>query len=536
MSQIINTSSADYINNLYDNLSFVDMNISSILLFIFITTFVILIYTYCSIMRNSADIKNNWESERCKPSVIPFAGIINKPLHQSIIEFTANNFNHCINNILFANFKKSSKVFDITSYLDTISIQTFNFTLSLDFFNKAFEKAQQYINDKFESINNRFENISAQIQIIIYAVKDILSRSQSILMTGVYTNLTNSYIIKSMMTEMVKYVSNIFTSLFIFIGMLYVFPMTQSIAATVSAITIPLAITFAATNKSLGKIFHIKPGKMTTGPKIPKCFDKNSLITMNDGTFQTIENIKIGDILYSNNTVTATFKLDATDVIMCNLNGTIVSEHHGVLYNSKWISVLDHPDKQILNNYNEPFIYCLNTTNKNITIQENVYLDWDELYDSQLEDFLFYPIPYYDTIVSHKSNIHKYLDGGFIENTKIMKSDFTTTFIQDIKIGDILCNGEIVYGMVEIKGDDLIINEYNLGHKTKIVGGPNLNMYINKKMVCLLNLEFLIVETQKQPCKKLYHLLTDRGSFFVGSVKFCDYNSLIDRILNSSTN
>ena len=375
----------------------------------------------------------------------------------------------------------------------------------------------------------------------MYSIRDIFSRSQAILLTGVYTSLTNSYIMKSMMTQMIKYICNIFGSLFILIGMLYVLPMTQSIAIGLSVVTFPLAITFAATNKSLGQMFHIKPGKMPSKPKISKCFDKNTLLQMNDGTYKPISDIQPGDILYLGNMVTSTFKLDATNVVMYNINGIIVSDCHRVLYKSQWIFVVDHPDKQPIDNYAEPFIYCLNTTNKNIVINNNIFLDWDELYEDYLEEFLFYCMPYFDTTISHKSKIHKYLDGGFVENTEIIMNTFKTTKIKDIQIGDILCNGSKVYGIVKIKGDDLnMINTYNLGHRTQFVGGPNLNFIdINQRMVStldfnLLNTETNIITQTSNFSEDLYHLLTDSKTFYVGSINFCDYNSLVDRILDCS--
>ena len=51
-------------------------------------------------MMNAQAIKDDWVNQRCSPAVIPFVGFINKPDNKSVAEFTEENFNYCIQNIL----------------------------------------------------------------------------------------------------------------------------------------------------------------------------------------------------------------------------------------------------------------------------------------------------------------------------------------------------------------------------------------------------------------------------------------------------
>jgi hypothetical protein len=127
-----------YINNLYDNLSFVDLHFTSILSFLFLTTIVILAGIYCSIMKNSQEIINNWQIERCNPKVMPFAGIINKPSGQSILEYTANNFSYCVKDILSGNLDTAMRPFNINGLLDSAKNAYNNLDLSLNAFNSFF--------------------------------------------------------------------------------------------------------------------------------------------------------------------------------------------------------------------------------------------------------------------------------------------------------------------------------------------------------------------------------------------------------------
>jgi hypothetical protein len=51
-------------------------------------------------MKNFETIKDDWTNQRCKPNVMPFAGLINKPDNISISDFTYENFTFCSQDIL----------------------------------------------------------------------------------------------------------------------------------------------------------------------------------------------------------------------------------------------------------------------------------------------------------------------------------------------------------------------------------------------------------------------------------------------------
>jgi hypothetical protein len=127
------------------------------------------------------------------------------------------------------------------------------------------------------------------------------------------------------------------------------------------------------------------------------------------------------------------------------------------------------------------------------------------------------------------------MDSGFIGNAKIELHDGTSKEIRNIQIGDILRHGERVYGVVEIKADDLTQYKYNFGNNVFIDGGPNLT-------VCDPNISFTttldIRETMKVLKRnqedKLYHILTDKQKFTYNGVCFYDYNASIDLFLDNT--
>jgi hypothetical protein len=527
-----------YINKLYD-LSFFDVHFQSILIILLFTFIVILGITANRIFSKSSTIKQNWEKERCKPNIMPFAGLINKPIGQTVAEYTLENFNYCLKNILNAGFKKASASHDIG--LNTNMMMGSSYTTDMSF-NRTFNlfgDIQKNVNDTFAGVKNKFANTLVPIQQSVYAMKDIFARMQAIFIAGVYTSLGNSLIIKSLTQQFLESVSKIFYLLLVVITALFIIPGTQSLAVATTAVTMPLLVATASINLTMGRALGVKPGKL---PSIKKCFDKHTKLLMNNGEYKEISQLVVGDVLEDNNMVTATIILDSKHVKMYNVNDVIISGYHKIKYNDEWVSVSKYPYKIELLSYSEPVIYCINTQHKIIKANGNEFLDWDELYDKHLTKVLQYRSAV--GTIGDKSNIHRVLDGGFCDNTPIKLASKQIVRIQDIRPGDKLIDGSTVYGVVNIKSDDVkSVCEYNLGQsRNTFRGGANLLFYDSSLALhttlnindILKNPSHSVLQLSNPGKRSLYHLLTDRRSFYVGNIKFADYNSLIDSILSNS--
>jgi hypothetical protein len=289
------------------------------------------------------------------------------------------------------------------------------------------------------------------------------------------------------------------------IVMFFIIPFTIPMGITLSGIFLAISIPLAIIVVFMTQVLNIRPNLRIPGiPKPPRCFDKNIKIQMLDKSYKTIENIQCGEILLGNIKVTAKMKLNAKDSTMYDLNGIIVSGSHRVFYNNKWIFVKDHPKNKLVLNYSEPYLFCLNTTSKKININDLIFCDWDELYDNNLEKILNCKINNknnnYIDIIKDSKNIHIYLDNGFPFDTNITLKNGIVKNINQIEIGDILVNNNIVYGLVEINATDL----------------------------CILPREYLGLTNINKKCEKLYHLLTLSKNININSVIYGDYNSLID--------
>jgi hypothetical protein len=176
------------------------------------------------------------------------------------------------------------------------------------------------------------------------------------------------------------------------------------------------------------------------------------------------------------------------------------------LENNEWIYIKNSP-LAVIQHYNKPFIYCLITENKRICIQDTEMLDWDEIVDIDQTKQIRY--------------------GGFSDNFSITLYNGVSKLIKNINPGDILKNGAIVYGIVQI--DSKTIRDcyrINLGNFSFCYGEKNLQyMFLGNSLIPALQVK------ENNPPTLIYHLLTNIGSFKEEGIEIRDYNSMSENIL-----
>ena len=516
------------IKKMYEKLNYFDQYGGSVILFIIITIILICIISYCLIMINAQPIIDDWANQRCKPNIIPIAGFITHPEGVSAFDYTQQNFTYCAQNIL-TNITGIA-LEPLTFITNSLNSMAQNVKTDIQNVRNMFNKVRNMFQEISQEIMGRIMNLMIPLQQIIISVKDLLAKIQGTMAAGLFTLLGSYYTLKSLMGAIAQFIISILITLAAMIAVFWILPFTWGFAiantAIFVAIAIPMIIILA---------FMIDVLKVQTNLKIPsvKCFDEYTLITMNDGIKKQIIDIKVGDILLNNNEVTAFIQVETKGSIMYKLNNIIVSDSHIVKYKDKWIHVSEHPNAIKYPSYNKPYLYCLNTTNKIISINDVIFTDWDELYDNDIDEIKN------NTIIPFNSlnDIHIYLDGGFEASTKIQLKNGNFKEIKDIIIGDILENGENVYGVVKINGNT--VNEqfkYYLGKKLVIEGGPNLTI-CDKKIYCNTTLTLDSVIHKKvlnEKHNELYHLLTDTKTFYIGDIRFYDYNAAIDLFLEKN--
>lgn len=192
-----NTLNLNSINKLYDNLTYYDIYGSSIIMVIVLTIILILACSYCYIMINLQPIVDDWNNQRCKPYIIPFAGLINKPKDISFNEFTKQNFDYCTQNIL-KNITGEA-VQPLTYVTNSLYLLYNVIQESLNSIRQMFDKVRNLFNSVTKEIMGRLANIMIPLQQIIISFRDIMSKVLGIMTTGLFTLLASYYSLKALM-------------------------------------------------------------------------------------------------------------------------------------------------------------------------------------------------------------------------------------------------------------------------------------------------------------------------------------------------
>jgi hypothetical protein len=507
------------IKKMYEKIGYFDQYSGSVVLFIIITIIVIILITYFHTMINIQPIINDWPNQRCKPNIIPIAGLITHPAGMTASEYTTQNFNYCTQNILSSITGTALQPLSFVTNMLTSLVNVIQ--EAIQSIRAMFNKVRTLFQEISQEVMGRIMNIMIPLQQIIISFKDLIGKIQGSMAAALFTLLGTYYTLQSLMGAIAQFIVIILITLAALIAVFWLFPFTWGFAITNTAIFIAIAVPMAIILAFMVDVLNVNPNLSVPTLSVPsvKCFDKDTLIEMEDGSEKRIIDICIGDKLLNNNIVTSKFKVALDGSKMYILGNIIVSDSHIINYKDKWIPVCKHPDASLINQYynDDGYLYCLNTTNKTIQINNFTFTDWDEIYDDKL-----YKVINNDNIkLNDKKFIHKYLDYGFSENTLIKLIDGTSLKISEVNINDILENGEKVYGIVEINGSDLFEQcRYNLGKNIFLHGyAPNLSL--NK-------------EKMYYNYKKLFNILTDKKTFKLYNIILPDYNNGIDRFLETN--
>ena len=560
--------SANTINAMYKKTGYFDEYGGSVIFFILLTILLFIGYSYSVVMLKIKPIKENWAAERCKPNVIPFAGFIDKPPGMTISEYTAQNFEYCMQNILIS--ITGEAVQPITYSVSVLNGIFSNLASSFQFLDILMANIRSRIGSFVNIIFQYILQIIIPLQPMFVGIKDMMNKVNGIFTAALFTSLGTYYALSSFVGAIAQLIILILIALAILIVGFWILPFTWPFAISMTAIFVSVSIPLAIMLAFMSQVLHIQINSPI--PPVPSkpnlCFDKDTWLEMKDGTIKKIKDIQPGDILFNDVAVTAKMTLSAKDATMYNLHNIIVSGNHYVKYFNTWIPVKKHPRAIRVLNYQEPFIYCLNTANKTIVINHIEFADWDEVYENEI--YLLKKVVREKYFVSDRDTdtdtdldsdmdsdfdldsdcIHRYLDGGFSCMTRLCLKDGTSKHIKDICVHDILQHGEVVVGIVEIDGQTLEYQgQYNLGSTLGtcvIEGGPNLqyksvsesgNKHAITTTLDIVDSEDSVREFSKSMQKnkedKLYHLITTTGSFYIEDIEFYHYNSNIELFLEN---
>lgn len=207
------------------------------------------------------------------------------------------------------------------------------------------------------------------------------------------------------------------------------------------------------------------------------CFDENTKIRTING-LKSMKDVKIGDRLVDNfSIVTSTYKLDGTGVQMYKLGDILVTGSHKVKYKGNYIRVDKHPLAKKSSTECKNLV-CLNTSKHKIPIKHFEFLDFVESDDSVFVDFKNYYIQMlYNNGKTTPKSISK--RSGLLYNTVIPLSNDVLKPIQEIQVGDVLDNGDVVKGICSHMITDHMYVEVEKG----ILSTPSTWVYKDNSIV-----------------------------------------------------
>ncbi len=250
------------------------------------------------------------------------------------------------------------------------------------------------------------------------------------------------------------------------------------------------------------------------------CFDKHTVLTMENGSTKSICRLSIGDRLQHDGCITSIMKLSSKNVDMYNYKDIIVSGKHVVYEDGKYIKVENSKNSIFIPKYDSNDIWCITTASKQIHIEDSVFCDYDDLTidDCRYLKQWIYNRYQKDTISTY--DIHSHMNGGLIDTPiKMQNGDYKS--ISGIDIDDILYPNIKVCGKVEILPNHMKIKTVNINGNT-ITGGTNLQI-IDKRINTSFNL-MDCAEPYRYTHKPLYHLITNKGGFYVNNIFIGDYS------------
>ena len=542
------------IKKIFGNITYFDLNSTNILWTIFIIIVYICLIMYFFIKINITSIKQTWESKRCSPFYMPFAGYIVDPDDMSRLEYNKLNSTFCLT-------KLYQKIVDaaLTPIRWSETLVTDALKAGKEILNTildALHKLRDALSGILDIIFNILNNVLIAVQQLLDLILDIINRILGIITVGYYFGIevfetTGSLTHKLWNFACIIFITIITPFLLSIIGFIVNSIAPGTVALIIGEINANLALVMsmlgpwfagaaailtgiATSMKSVGMGLSVGPiflGKilMTTilsvvtiggiliswmGPMIggvfannpmmwpfwylgilatfkgavianglAMCFEKNTLIKTMDGTIP-IKDIIPGIILEDGSQVTAILKLDGSKDTFYKLDDITVSGTHVVQYKNKWIYVENHPKAIKIGILNEP-IYCLNTTNKRIKINNTLFCDYDTVTAIELEYLkLQFPDITYDTF-------NQYIGRGLSNTTKIKLLNNNIITIDKIKIGDLLQHNIRVFATVILKDKD-----------------NNL----------------------------VYNLVTDKGYFYINNEKYIDLNHDLEQYLQDIPN
>lgn len=501
------------------------------ILFTFFTAIIVWgVFSYISLKKTQRFYKKNWPKYRCDPAVTPFAGFLNPPPgsdFQAKMKYTLKNYAVCNLSILQSNagiFTQPIKDFQkMLAFLMVIALS------GLDFIRNMFVIIKGNFLKIIGYLYGKFANIMIELQIWMANLKDTFWKIAATLLNFMFFGVATFYTTMTFLNNLVSVIIIILIIVTIvalfFLAIISILPMIAIpgyIVWTVIYISIVVPLIIVAI--FVGNINKtIEQQNCDADPNC--CFHGDTKLKTERGVIQ-MKNIEIGDKLENSNVVHSIMKIKACEPLY-NLNDVLVSgNHYFHCEKNGYIKVKDSSAK--LSDIKTEYYYCLITSKKEIIINNIKFCDWDDLEKVDIMQIKnMFKLDKTEEI-NDMCNSCLHPDTNIcITNIRenIRENIHTRKKIKNIKIGDKLCDGSYIIGIVKSKPFDMV--KYTIDDKIimgKNIYFSNLGDFIKIKQEIYKTNEDIIY----------YNVITNTGKLNVDNIEIEDHNNVFDTIIDKA--
>jgi len=484
--------------------------------FLIIALIIIVIFllsSYIYVKYRLDDIRANWKTEQCKPYILPFSWLI-KDYEEGAIEGATRHMNYCMSK----GMNSSMSIFfaPIRVIMNIIPNTLRQFVERSSNMRKLFAKIEIMVSMFFMDLFKRIQEPILMLRKITLKISVLIKKMAGLSQILIYMLSTIAFTTISTF----KFIGGIIkTFIMVLIGIGW------------------LALLFCC-----GPVVAVL-GTWAAGVGYSwTCFDKNTEITMADGSQVKIPLVKNGNEVKHGGKVTGIFKFHASKHNMYNYKNIIVSGCHTVFDGSKWKHIKDCDRAEKIENYTGEFIYCLATENNKLFINDTLFTDYYEVSDPRLVNKMRNEqLTKLNNLIISECGIDRkikypgrktrymYSDNyGFHYKTPIKMANNDYKCFYKLKIGD---NTEFgtVSGIIKLLVDKDTVFYKNRFYPNLIVSGSQLIKTTEGIWQCVCECgDFFIYD--KEDITYVYQLLTDKGTIRIAHYDFTDYNELEDKV------
>jgi hypothetical protein len=324
----------------------------------FITTFIFLFglgYLFATVDRQ--EVMAHWDERRCDLPVMIVAGYYQpKTSTQSSTEFATDNFTFCMDNMIKEVFAVA-----LAPFINMFKSQMDAAAVVQEIQNSMrgmIAKFQNKFSGILEGVFNRYMSIGFHLKLTYKRFMDAMNRVGAIAVSTLFMGISMVVGLDAGYNFMIKVVMIIMGIIIGMIILLFVvlipfFPLIFGVLASVATIGL---------GAGMGAAF---------------CFAANTPVVRKDGTTVPLHTLVVGDYLQDGSRVDGIIHFTGKGARMYILDGIRVSGDHLVFYNTRWITVTEHPDAIPIES--EDLLICLNTDTHTIRLNTHLFADWEEI-------------------------------------------------------------------------------------------------------------------------------------------------------------